>query len=85
MLFTVLFRSWIGKQTAFRTITGGIISRKWVSLTSHALAALLLGPKIVEAWKIPGDNSKGFSPINVPKYTVTVWYGESVWFMFRLL
>ena len=66
MLFTLLFWSWIGKQNALRTVTGGIILRKWVSLASHALVALLLAPKTVEAWKIAGNNSKGFSLVNIP-------------------
>jgi len=54
------------KPTSFRTVTGGIISGKQVSSASHALAALLLAPETVEAWKIVGNNSKGFSPVNVP-------------------
>ena len=66
MLFTLLFQSWIGKQSAFRTVTDGIISRKWVSSASHALVALLLAPETVEAWKFAVNNSKGFSPVNVP-------------------
>ena len=57
MLLILLFRNWIGKQTAFRTVIGGIILRKWVSSASHALEYLLLAPKTVEAWKIVGKNS----------------------------
>ena len=60
------FQNWIMKPTAFRTVTGGIFSGKQVSLASHTLAALLLAPKTVEAPKFAGNNSKGFSPINVP-------------------
>ena len=66
MLFTFLFQNCIVKQTAFRTVTDGVISRKWVSSASHALEALLLAPKTVEAWKFTGNNSKGLSPLNFP-------------------
>ena len=60
------FWNWIMKPTAFRTVSGGIISGKQVSLASHALAALLLVPETIEAWKFAGKNNKGFSPVNVP-------------------
>ena len=66
MLFILLFKNWIGKQIAFKTVTGGVISKKWVSSAIHALAALLLAPETIEAWKIVGGNIKGFSPFNVP-------------------
>ena len=66
-MFTIpFFRNWIMEPTAFRTVTDGIFSGKWVSSASHALATLLLAPKTVEAPKFAGNNSKGFSPINVP-------------------
>ena len=51
------FRNWIMKPTAFKTVTGGIISGKRVSSANYTLAALLLAPKTVEAWKIVGNNS----------------------------
>ena len=66
MLFTLLFRNWIGKQTAFKNVIGGVILKKWVSSASYALEALLLVPKTVQAWKIAGNNSKGFSPVTFP-------------------
>ena len=43
-MFSILFSIWI-RKTAFKTITGGVISRKWISLASHALVALLLAPE----------------------------------------
>ena len=60
------FWNWILKPTTFKTVTGGIFSGKQVSSASHTLAALLLAPKTVEALKFAGNNSKGFSPVNVP-------------------
>ena len=66
MFYIPFFWNWIMKSTAFRTITGGIISGKQVSSASHALASLLLAPETVEAWKFAGNNRKGFSPVNVP-------------------
>ena len=77
-MFPILLSVWIRKQTAFKIITGGVTSGKRVSSTSHALAALLLAPKPVEAWKFAGNNNKGLSPVNVPNYPVIVWCGESV-------
>ena len=39
------------RQTNFRTVTGGEILRKWTSSASHALAALLLAPKLLRPGK----------------------------------
>ena len=65
-MFSIFFRNQIREWTTFKTITGGVILRKWVSSANHALAALLLTPKTIDAWKITGDNSKGFSLVNIP-------------------
>ena len=40
------------KQTVFRTITDGVISKKRASLASHALVALLLAPKLLRPGKL---------------------------------
>ena len=60
--------SWVfgSGQNSFKIITGGVISRKRVSSASHALVTLLLVIETIEAWKFVGNNSKGFSPVNVP-------------------
>ena len=39
------------KQTIFRTVIGGVISRKRASLAIHALVALLLVPKLLRPGK----------------------------------
>ena len=39
------------KQTVFRTVTSGVISRKRDSSANHALAAFLLAPKLLRPRK----------------------------------
>ena len=54
------------KQTVFRTVTSGVISRKRDSLASHALVALLLAPKqlgpgksqVTTVWILPNKRSQ---------------------------
>ena len=62
VFFPLLFRNQIGKYTSFWTITGGVISRQWVSSANHALAALLLAPETVEAWKFARQQQQGILP-----------------------
>ena len=61
-----------------------IVSSKWIykikhvadgSIEKHKARFMACGfsPKEgVEAWKFVGNNSKGFSPVNVPNYPMTV-------------
>ena len=49
---------------------------------SHKMTLWMEEP--VEAWKITGNNSKGFSLVNIPNQPVTIWCRESVRFAVRL-
>ena len=40
------------KQIVFKTVTGGVISRKRASMASHALVALLLAPKLLRPGRL---------------------------------
>ena len=72
------------KSAALRTVTSGKVSGKQVSSASHALAALLLAPKLLR----PGNSQATIVRVS-PQSTfsispLTVWNRESVQFVVRL-
>ena len=76
-------RNWIMELTAFRTVTGGVFSRKRISLASHALAALFLVPKLLRPGKSQAATVRDSPQSTFPTSPLTVWYRESVRFAVR--
>ena len=58
--------------------------REHLYSVDNEVASFLSTLRSVEAQKFAGNNSKGFSPVNVPNYPVTVWCGESIRFAVQL-
>ena len=54
------FRNEIFRKLSFRDITSGIVSSKWISPARHALAALLLAPKLLMPRKITGTDNRDY-------------------------
>ena len=80
MFSIFFFRNWITRSTTFRTVTNGIISGKWVSSAIHALAALLLAPKLLRPGNSQAATVRDSPQSTFPTSPLTVWYRESVRF-----